>query len=549
MANNQAMSPQGYNIENNPYNENPFWEQEQGEVAATVDVGTVRTETIDAGLPASVEIENVGSPQQAELDFRFSIPKGDKGDKGDTGERGPRGFQGPRGLDSTVPGPIGSRGEKGERGERGEQGAPGRDGVTPVINVSASILPIGGQPNVQVTSSGTPEEPRFKFIFSGLSGGGGETGASFERIPVENGLSGRTNIDYPTYTYNFLKISFYTDSGYSNSYSTNLFMVDDKKFCSVYTDNEDLYFIEYTRSIYDETRYALTITAIYSQNGHLPANFDSWHNFMVYPYNPLMKPWGTPTEGQVPKIVNDGGYLQLEWGDAGGSSGGFMQWTENESFSYDIYPYKEYKNEKVELQGQEDLNFLFTIRMNFEDSNNVSHSVDITISPTNHVFSVGKEKTQIVLDNAAGTILSTNPSEVSTSVYKYIDNDTLSVTSNSELYLMYDEGVPTGSSNISVSVNDANMDISYINLGDEILYFSSEPDALDPTIYRSTLTLGLNHATLEFNYNGEHFYWYGEEFLNHLDGGGNMKEVTIRNSDNDTDYSDNSTFYNLAAGS
>lgn len=199
MANNQAMSPQGYNIENNPYNENPFWEQEQGEVAATVDVGTVRTETIDAGLPASVEIENVGSPQQAEFDFKFSIPKGDKGDKGDTGERGPRGFQGERGLTGER-GPAGSRGEKGEKGDTGSQGPAGIDGITPKINVEATVIPNpgGSDSGVRVTSSGPDSNPNFNFQFWGVGRGEqGPTGATPD-ITINGSIlpiGGTPNID------------------------------------------------------------------------------------------------------------------------------------------------------------------------------------------------------------------------------------------------------------------------------------------------------------------------------------------------------------------
>lgn len=177
MANNQAMSPQGYNIEDRPYNDNPFWEHETGEVAATVDVGTVRTQTLGSGVPASVSITNSGDQENAVFDFEFNIPTGPKGDTGATGSQGPRGFEGPIGPQGPR-GLTGSRGEKGEKGDTGEQGPAGENGKTPRISVLASVLPIAGQPGVNVTSSGTDETPNYKFNFWGLGGEKGDTGAT-----------------------------------------------------------------------------------------------------------------------------------------------------------------------------------------------------------------------------------------------------------------------------------------------------------------------------------------------------------------------------------
>lgn len=403
MSNTQNMSPQGYNIQQNPYNENPFWEHETGEVAATVDVGTVRTQTLGSGIPASVSITNSGDQENAVFDFEFNIPEGQPGPQGESivGPRGPKGDPG-----QSIVGPRGPAGPKGDPGESivGPAGPAGRDGKTPRISVTASVLPIGGQPGVSVTSSGTDETPNYKFNFWGLGGNGG------------------------------------------------------------------------------------------------------------------------------------------------GDAGGFVQWTENENFDFNTYPCKMHEEEYIELQGQQDLDFSFTLKINFEDTFGDSHSFDMTITPTNHLFYIGKERTEVTLDVLSGIAFQKDPR----ALYKFIDSETLDVVNSNSLYYYAHHGIPDGSSNISVSVNDADININEIDLGSGdfgIVYFSSEPDELDPSIMRSVVAINFQNAFFEFEYYGMPFSWDGDEFISHLDDGVSYKEITITNSDNSTDYSDNTTFYNLAVGS
>lgn len=71
----------------------------------------------------------------------------------------------------------GERGEQGQPGKNGEPGTPGADGVTPDITVVATVDETTGTPAVDVTKSGTVENPVFDFAFSGLKGEGGSGGA------------------------------------------------------------------------------------------------------------------------------------------------------------------------------------------------------------------------------------------------------------------------------------------------------------------------------------------------------------------------------------
>lgn len=72
---------------------------------------------------------------------------------------------------------TGLKGERGEQGQPGENGEPGADGVTPDISVVATVDETTGTPAVDVTKSGTAENPVFDFAFSGLKGEGGSGGA------------------------------------------------------------------------------------------------------------------------------------------------------------------------------------------------------------------------------------------------------------------------------------------------------------------------------------------------------------------------------------
>lgn len=84
--------------------------------AGTVSIGTV---TATAGETASAAVTNGGTDTNAELNFSFTLPRGEKGDPGPQGEPGAPGKQGD-------PGPQGPEGPRGEKGDPGPKGDPGQ---------------------------------------------------------------------------------------------------------------------------------------------------------------------------------------------------------------------------------------------------------------------------------------------------------------------------------------------------------------------------------------------------------------------------------------
>ena len=131
----KAINPQGYNYGIDPQNVNPFWKQAGNVVGVTASASVLPT----AGIP-NVDVTETTDPETGDvnIDFQFS-------------------------------------GLKGEPGTAGDDGQPGQDGITPVINITASVLPVAGsiQPMVSVEKTGTDEAPNFEFTFENLGGGGG----------------------------------------------------------------------------------------------------------------------------------------------------------------------------------------------------------------------------------------------------------------------------------------------------------------------------------------------------------------------------------------
>lgn len=137
-------------------------------ITVNVDPNTV---TLPAGSSASVE--NTGT--STDPVFKFSIPqgakgdtgaKGDKGDKGDTGAQGIQGIQGEKGD-------KGDTGAQGEQGIQGEQGVKGDTGNTPDITVNATIDSNIGTPSVDVTQTGTVDNPVINLAFHNMRGANG----------------------------------------------------------------------------------------------------------------------------------------------------------------------------------------------------------------------------------------------------------------------------------------------------------------------------------------------------------------------------------------
>lgn len=73
-------------------------------------------------------------------------------------------------------GERGEQGQAGAKGEKGDTGAAGATGATPDITINATVDETTGTPAVDVTKSGTAENPVFDLAFSGLKGAGGSGG-------------------------------------------------------------------------------------------------------------------------------------------------------------------------------------------------------------------------------------------------------------------------------------------------------------------------------------------------------------------------------------
>lgn len=69
-------------------------------------------------------------------------------------------------------GERGEQGQAGAKGDKGEKGDTGATGATPDITVNATVDETTGTPAVDVTKSGTAENPVFDFAFSGIKGEG-----------------------------------------------------------------------------------------------------------------------------------------------------------------------------------------------------------------------------------------------------------------------------------------------------------------------------------------------------------------------------------------
>ena len=96
----------------------------------------------------------------------------------------------------------GAQGPQGVPGQDGQDGAPGATGATPNITMTASVLPTAGIPDVQISKTGTDENPVFDLMFSGLKGENGQNGQDGVGVPT-GGTKGQVLIknsgtDYDT---------------------------------------------------------------------------------------------------------------------------------------------------------------------------------------------------------------------------------------------------------------------------------------------------------------------------------------------------------------
>lgn len=153
---------------------------------ATID-GTI-------GNP-SVEVEEAGTIDNPELTFKFSGLKGEKGDTGATPVITAGGS-----VNQTVGTPSVEISKTGTAknphfnfafsGIKGQQGIKGDTGATPNITANATIDATVGTPSVDVSKSGTNENPVLSFAFHNLKGEKGNDGLD----GFKNRLTEKTDI-------------------------------------------------------------------------------------------------------------------------------------------------------------------------------------------------------------------------------------------------------------------------------------------------------------------------------------------------------------------
>lgn len=139
----------------------------------------------DIDINATVD-SNTGTPNvhvdkgENSFTLNFTGLKGETGPRGEKGERGDRGEQGNNGND-------------GRDGKDGKDGVDGRNGITPHLRATASVGNTIGVPNVEVSVSGTDEEPIFNFWFNGIRGKDGHDGV--DGTNGKDGVDGRDGRD------------------------------------------------------------------------------------------------------------------------------------------------------------------------------------------------------------------------------------------------------------------------------------------------------------------------------------------------------------------
>lgn len=153
---------------------------------ATID-GTI-------GNPG-VEVEEAGTIDNPELTFKFSGLKGEKGDTGATPVITAGGS-----VNQTVGTPSVEISKTGTAenphfnfafsGIKGQQGIKGDTGATPNITANATIDATVGTPSVDVSKSGTNENPVLSFAFHNLKGEKGDDGLD----GFKNRLTEKTDI-------------------------------------------------------------------------------------------------------------------------------------------------------------------------------------------------------------------------------------------------------------------------------------------------------------------------------------------------------------------
>ena len=157
--------------------ENPIKDGVTPNIAATAIVGEL------TGTP-TVDVTQSGTKENPILNFEFNGLKGEKGGKGDTGATPTVTASATVNQTTGTPSVNVSKSGTDENpnfnfdfsGIKGNKGDKGNTGATPSISVLASADNTIGTPTVNVSKSGTDENPSFSFAFSGIKGEKGNKG-------------------------------------------------------------------------------------------------------------------------------------------------------------------------------------------------------------------------------------------------------------------------------------------------------------------------------------------------------------------------------------
>lgn len=172
-----------------------------GQAGTTPNIVANATITGTTGTP-SVNVTKDGTLENPIFSFEFENLKGEQGIQGIPGNPGRDGTSGKDGKDGTTPditvevsvddtsgtpsATVTRRGElatpiyniafSGIKGYKGDTGEKGDTGNTPNISASATVSSTTGTPSVNVTKTGTADNPNFAFAFSNLKGDKGDKG-------------------------------------------------------------------------------------------------------------------------------------------------------------------------------------------------------------------------------------------------------------------------------------------------------------------------------------------------------------------------------------
>lgn len=169
-----------------------------GQVGTTPNISANAVISGTTGTP-TVNVTKAGTLENPLFSFEFQNIKGEQGQRGETGSAGRDGLDGSDGRDGITPditmevsvddtsgtpsATVTKRGDLASpvynvafSGIKGYKGDKGDTGDTPDISATASVNSSSGTPSVNVTKSGTVDNPIINFAFQNLKGDKGDKG-------------------------------------------------------------------------------------------------------------------------------------------------------------------------------------------------------------------------------------------------------------------------------------------------------------------------------------------------------------------------------------